>query len=155
MPRIFKAFGRTVYEGDVICAAYKGFDLRAVVERDNTGDAPDQRDEGFWPSQDPGAAGYVRPENYVREERKARRVMQAWRNNDWWYCAIVVTVSRWGVELAGVSLWGIEANYPISRGSNRNHYLRTVADELALEAIHEARVKLAKLCDCREDRPHA
>lgn len=154
MARVFKAFRAYVCEGDFVERDYKGFTLRATIYRDDCRDAPDERQDGFWPSRNPDDAGYVLPKNYARERAKAHRVMNAWKNDEWWYCGVAVTVSKNGIELTGRydhAVWGIEANYPISRGSNRNHYLRTVADELVSEALDAARVKIAALCNYEEE----
>lgn len=70
--------------------------------------------------------------------------MQAWREDEWFYCGIVLTVSRAGIILDdhAASLWGIEANYPDSD----NAYLTDVANELLPEALDAARAALATLC---------
>lgn len=58
--------------------------------------------DGFWPSLDPNSAGYIGAKTkstLARHMVKARGVLRAWENNDWFYCGIAVTVSRNGVEL--------------------------------------------------------
>lgn len=60
-------------------------------------------------------------------------------DGDWHYCGVIVTVSRNGIELASASLWGVE--------SDAGDYLREVADELACEAMAEARDTLESLCE--------
>lgn len=141
-----KSFGKYVCEGDTITATVDGFDVVATVYRDDCGDAPDERQDGFWPSLDSKSAGFVYPENFEAEHAKAERVMRAWRNDEWFYCGIDVTVSRNGVPLTdryANALWGIEANYP----DTANEYLLTVANELLPEAIEQARARLRMLCD--------
>jgi hypothetical protein len=138
----FKAF---VFEGDKIRCTVDGFACTATIYRDDCSDRPDQRQDGFWPSRDPNAAGYVLPGNFEAEQAKAERVMQAWQNDEWFYCGVAVTVARWDVELTGQfanALWGIECNYPDSD----NSYLSDVANELLGEAIEQARAKIAQLC---------
>lgn len=70
--------------------------------------------------------------------------MQDWCNDQWCYVGVVVTASRNDVELGSASLWGIE--------SDAGEYLVIIANELADEAIEEARAKLATLCQCEQDR---
>ncbi|WP_309383168.1 hypothetical protein [Cerasicoccus frondis] len=71
---------------------------------------------------------------------KARK---AWFDNEWFYCGVVLSVSKAGVVLDdhAASLWGIEANYPKSD----NNRLTEVANELAAEALEVGREVLAKL----------
>jgi hypothetical protein len=140
-----KGFGRYVCEGDTIETEIDGFTVTATVYRDDVGDAPDERDDGFWPSRDPKAAGYVLPENFEAERAKAEKVMAAWKNDEWFYCGVAVTVSREGVALTGRydhALWGVECNYPDSD----NEYLREVAGEYVGEALAAARAKIRNLC---------
>lgn len=78
------------------------------------------------------------------------RALKAWCDDEWFYCGVSVTVEREGVELVGEyahALWGIECNYPDAD----NSYLCTVANELAGEALDEARAKLAALCTCKDE----
>jgi hypothetical protein len=89
--------------------------------------APDSNDEGFWPSQDPDSPGYVLPENYEKEMRRARGRMAAWKAGRWHYVG-VQAVARVFIPAGGNSfrvltlesagLWGIE--------SNSGKYLREV-----------------------------
>ncbi len=131
-------FGSFVCGGDFIETKpdYRGVVFKARVKYDDCRDSPDERQDGFWPSRDPQAAGYVRPENFDAEQAKAEKVMAAWNNDRWWYCGIVISIH---VDLLGeevlldnfaASLWGIEANYPDSD----NSYLTDVANELLDEA---------------------
>lgn len=62
-------------------------------------------------------------------------------DGQWGYVGVVVTASREDVELGHASLWGIETDSDPS-------YFVEVAEELAEEAIEQAREMLAKLCDC-------
>lgn len=138
-------FALGVSEGTFITALVDGFVCVATVYVDDSGDRPDVRDAGFWPSRDESAAGYVLPENFDIEQAKAERVMAAWENDEWFYCGVAVTVSRADVQLTGQydhALWGVECNYPDSD----NSYLTSVANELLSEALFSARAKLAELC---------
>ena len=70
--------------------------------------------------------------------------MEAWRNDEWFYCGVVISVRFDGIEIDdhASSLWGIEANYPDSD----NAYLAEVANELLPEAIDAAKAERARLC---------
>lgn len=149
MRRIFtKHFDDYACEMDSITGTRDGFDFVATIYRDHDCDSPEDRDNGFWPSLDPNSAGYIGAKTkstLARHTVKARGVLRAWENNDWFYCGVAVTVSRNGVELTDEfsnALWGIECNYPSRR---KNNYLRDVANELAETALIEARAKLAEL----------
>ena len=141
----FPAFGLYVIEGDIVAAEHNGFTLTATIYRDDNTSSPDEREEGFWPSSDPDAAGYVRPEHFAAEKARAEMLLRTWRNDEWFYCGVAVTVSRNGIQLTSPysnALWGIECNQP---GSD-NNYLAQVAADLASEALAEARAVLTKLC---------
>lgn len=68
---------------------------------------------------------------------------QAWMDNEWFYCGVVLSVSKAGVVLDdhAVSLWGIEANYP----TGDNSYLRDVANELLSDAVEEGHAVMQRL----------
>lgn len=141
----FPRFDSYVCPGDHVSIEVDGFVVKARIRHDDNADAPDQMGDGFWPSLDPKSAGYIGPKSprtLRRHHAKALAVMDAWERNEWWYCGIIVTVFKGGIELAHADLWGIEANYP---GSD-NAYLSDVADELLNEALDEARAKIATLC---------
>ena len=60
---------------------------------------------------------------------------KAWYKDDWFYCGIVLSASKAGVDLdVFASTWGIACNYP---GSD-NSYLLEVANELLEDAIKQA-----------------
>jgi len=141
-------FDSYVCEGDTITAQMDGFTVTARVVRDDNPDAPDDRQDGFWPSLRPQDAGYIgegkTEADLAAAGRQSRRIMQAWRDNEWFYCGIVLSVSRAGITMDNhaASLWSIEANYPDSD----NTYLTEIASELLPEVIDVARSALAKLC---------
>ena len=155
-----ETFDSYVGEGDTIAAQVDGYAVTARVVRDDTPDgemkkgpgdlsqANDQRQDGFWPTLDPQDAGYIgagkTDADLEAAKAQARAVMEAWEADEWFYCGIIVCVSRAGVTLDdhAASLWGVEANYP---GSD-NAYLTEVARELVPEALDAARVALASLC---------
>lgn len=115
---------------------------------DDTSDRPDERDEGFWPSKDKNAAGYVLPENYESEMQKAKDRMAAWENDEWRFVGVVakavVYIPAGGTSfrimtLESAGLWGIE--------SDSEEYLKEVFEEqkgdllAELKAMGEALTK--------------
>ncbi|MCR9193836.1 MAG: hypothetical protein NXH88_03835 [Hyphomonas sp.] len=141
-------FQTFVCEGDSLTCEVAGFEVTARIVRDDCPDAPNERQEGFWPSLYKDAPGFIGPGNNFRQrfaqaQARAEAVMEAWRKDEWFYCGIVLSISFEGVLLDdnAVSLWGIEANYPESD----NAYLTDVANELLPEALDTGRVVLARL----------
>ena len=141
-------FQTFVCEGDSITCEAQGFEIIARIVRDDCGDAPDERQDGFWPSLYKDAPGFIGPgpnhrQRFAEAQAKAEAVMEAWRKDEWFFCGIVLSVALEGVTLDAhaASLWGIEANYP---GAD-NRYLTEVANELLPEAIAVARETLARL----------
>jgi hypothetical protein len=140
-------FQPVVCPGDSITCQSGPFTVLAQVVFDDCPDAPDQRQDGFWPSLYKDAPGFIGPgpnhrQRFAEEKAKAESVMDGWRKDDWFYCGIVLSVSLEGVVLAAqVSLWGIDANYP----DTDNSHLSDVANELLPEAIAAARETLARL----------
>lgn len=142
-------FSHFVCEGDCITCEAQGFEIIARIVRDDCGDAPDERQDGFWPSLYKDSAGFFgagpnHRQRFDAAQARAEAVMQAWRNDEWFYCGIVLSVSREGIVLDAhaASLWGIEANYPDSS----NYYLNTVANELLPEALDAGRAAIQRLC---------
>jgi hypothetical protein len=142
-----QGFPSYVCPGDSITSEAGPFTVLAQVVPDDCSDAPDQRQDGFWPSLYADAPGFIGPgpnhrQRFAEAQAKAEAVMEGWRKGDWFYCGIMLAVSLEGVDLAvQVSLWGIEANYP----GTDNSYLTEVANELLPEAITVARERLAGL----------
>lgn len=142
---IFPSF---VCVGDTITSDVDGFTITARIHRDETPDAPDQRQDGFWPSLYIDAPGFIGPGNQFRQrfddaQAKAEAIMQAWRDGEWFYCGIVlsVQVDEIDIDQNAASLWGIEANYP---GAD-NAYLTEVANELLDEALANAKAVREKM----------
>ena len=142
-------FQSFVCEGDSITCEVAGFQITARIVRDDCDDAPDERQDGFWPSLYKDAPGFIGPgpnhrERFAQAQARAEAVMEAWRKDEWFYCGIVLSVAREGVTLDAhaASLWGVEANYPDSD----NAYLTEVAGELLPEALDAGRAALARLC---------
>jgi len=144
-----ETFGPHVCEGDSIACERDGFRIVARIVRDDCPDAPDQRQDGFWPSLIKDAPGFIGPgknfrARYAEAQAKAETVMAAWRRDEWFYCGIVLAVSLEGVELDAhaASLWGVEANYP----GTDNSYLTEVANELLPEALEAGCAAASRLC---------
>ena len=137
-----------VCPGDVISCEAGPFTVLAQVVIDDCPDSPDQRQDGFWPSLYIGAPGFIGPGNNFRQrfaeaQASAEAVMESWRQGDWFYCGIVLSVTLEDVDLVrtAAALFGIEANYP----GTDNSYLTDVANELLPEAIAAARETLVRL----------
>ena len=137
-----------VCEGDSISCEVAGFEIIARIVRDDCPDAPDERQDGFWPSLYKDAPGFIGPgpnhrQRFAEAQAKAEAVMEAWRKGEWFYCGIVLSVERDGIELDhhAASLWGVEWNYP----GTDNCYLTTVANELLSEALDAGRAAAARL----------
>ena len=143
-----QGFQSYVCPGDVISCEAGPFTVLAQVVPDDCLDAPDQRQDGFWPSLYIDAPGFIGPgsnhrQRFAEAQAKAEAIMESWRKGGWFYCGIVLSVSLEGVVLAShaASLWGIEANYP----GTDNSYLTEVASELLPEAVAIARETLVRL----------
>ena len=143
-----ETFGGFVCEGDAIHCEKDGYHVTARIFRDDCPDAPDKRQDGFWPSLYKDAPGFIGPGNSFRQrfaeaQAKAEAVMEAWRKSEWFYCGIVLSVERDGIELDrhAASLWGVECNYP----GTDNSYLTTVANELLPEALDAGRAAASRL----------
>ena len=142
-------FDTFVCEGDCIACEQDGFRIVARIVRDDSPDAPDQRQDGFWPSLYKDAPGFIGPgpnhrERFAKAKAEAEAIMEAWRRGDWFYCGIVLSVSLDGVILDehAISLWGVEANYPESD----NTRLTDAADDLLPDAIAIGRRAAQRLC---------
>jgi len=60
-------FDSYVCLGDKITCAVDGYTVTARITRDETPDAPDQRQDGFWPSLYPDDAGFIGAGNGWRD----------------------------------------------------------------------------------------
>lgn len=143
-----ETFQTFVCEGDSVGTEIDGYQITARIVRDDCPDAPDQRQDGFWPSLYKDAPGFIGAGNGWRArfdaaQARAENIMRAWKADEWFYCGIVVSVSFEGVVLDdhAASLWGIEANYPDSD----NVYLTEIANELLPEALDAARGAVARI----------
>ena len=148
-PEFSELFLPYVCLGDSISVDVGEYTVTARIAHDDTVDKPDERDCGFWPSLDPNAAGFIGVGNgwrkrFEEQQAKAESVMAAWKNDEWFYCGIILSVSIGETELTdhAASLWGIEANYPDSD----NAYLSQVPNELLPEALDAAKLERERLC---------
>ena len=146
-------FQTFVCEGDSITCEIAGFEITARIVRDDCTDAPDERQDGFWPSLYKDAPGFIGPGPNHRQrsadaQARAEAVMAAWRRDEWFYCGIVLSVSLQGVTLDAYAagLWGIEANYPGSDNAN----LTEVAQALLPEALDAGFAAARRLCAALE-----
>ena len=135
--------------GDTITCEVEDYTVTARLCYDDCAEAPDKNQDGFWPSLYPNNAGFIGAGNgwrdrFAKAQARAEAVMAAWKNDEWYYCGVILAVTIGDVELTdhAASLWGIEANYPDSD----NAYLSEVANELLNEAIAEAKSQRARQC---------
>lgn len=114
----FPQFPAYACQGDRIEWTAEGFDIVARLEYDT-----DRNPEDV--------------ECYSPED------VQRWKNDDWFYVGVVLSVSRNGVELSdhAASLWGIDCNF----NNTSNAYLSEVAQELEAEALETARAEMARI----------
>jgi len=140
-------FDSYVCLGDSISCEVGAYTVTARITHDDTPDAPDDRQDGFWPSLYKDDAGFIGAgngwrERYERQQAKAEAIMAAWKNDEWFYCGVILSVKIESHELTdhAASLWGIEANYPDSQ----NDYLTEVANDLLGEAIEAANAEQAR-----------
>lgn len=120
----FPQFGEYVCEGDSITWKAEGFDFVAQVQYDT-----DTKPTDF--------------DCYTPED------VQRWRDGDWFYVGVVLSVSRNGVELSGhaASLWGVDCNF----SNTSNAHLSEVAQELEGEALETARLEMARIRQALEN----
>ncbi len=142
-------FDSIVCVGDTITCTVDGYTVTARISHDETLDAPDERQDGFWPSLNKDDAGFIGSGNgfrdrFAKAQARAEAVMAAWKNDEWFYCGVILSVAIDGISLDdhAASLWGIEANYPDSD----NAYLTEVANELLPEALEAAKAERKRQC---------
>ena len=128
-----------------------------LTPRDNHHGAPDENDEGFWPSQDrdsPGWIGDNPTRSYETQMRSARARMAAWRADKWHYVGViaklVIHIPLGGrsfrvMEIESAGTWGIE--------STSGKYLRDVFEEQKAELRDELETFAKALLsgDCVEE----
>lgn len=81
-----------------------------------------------------------------RQGARNRKLIEAWKRDDWCYCGVVIAARKGDVELSdhAAALWGVEVNMP-SRARNPNRHIRNVANSLLDEAVEHARAQLGRL----------
>jgi len=129
-------FDRFVCEGDTIETERDGFTITARIVHD-----PDYGiDDDDMHNRDQSVTGCT-----DEEHARAMEARRAWTVGEWFYCGVVLSVSRNGhlIDDHAAALWGIEANYP---GSD-NSYLTEVANELLDEALESASQSRAKIIE--------
>lgn len=116
-------FDRYVCAGDTVQWEHEGFNITARVEYDQE----------------------TRPED---SECYTPRQVAAWKNDEWFFCGVVLSVELNGVQLSdhAASLWGIDCNFP-SRRKNPNTYLSEVCADLESEAIEHARAEVKRMLE--------
>lgn len=110
--------------------------------RDDSASAPDQMQDGYWPSLDPNDCGFIgegkTAADLKRETQKARLRYNRWLGDAWRYVGVVaravVFIPAGGqsfrvLELRSAGLWGIE--------SDAGSYLRDVYAEQKAELMAE------------------
>lgn len=135
-----------VRSGASIRAIVDGIEYTATIHRDDDAGKPEDRDEGFWPSLDPSAPGWIgnNPRKpFDQQMAECEEVMRRYRAGKMIYCGVVVTARKAGIELVReyeCALWGVDINWP----HGDNGYLVEVANELFEEARAMAQANLAK-----------
>lgn len=116
-----------------------------VLIPEEQSDRPDENDEGFWPSLDPDACGYIgdadpddidgerHAAKFADQQEKASERMAAWERGDWYYLGVVARAhvmipigqgSFRCLTLDSAGLWGIESD-------SNDYHLEVMADERA------------------------
>ena len=133
---------------DAIICSGGGYRIIATLLEEDCPDAPDQRQDGFWPSLDPKEAGFIGQGKSIEDWRhaniRAKEIMRCWSDGEWYYAGLVLSVRFKGVLLAShaASLWGVEVNYP----DTDNSYLTQIANELLPHAMQAAQRERNRLC---------
>lgn len=104
---------------------------------DDAQDAPDERQDGFWPSLDPDDAGYIGaddPAEFDHLMAAAQQRMDDWRADRWNYVGVIArahvavpigggSFTHFSLDSAG--LWGIESD------SGADYFAEVFEDEKA------------------------
>jgi len=127
-------FDSFVCEGDSIATEHDGFLFTSRIEFDWDCTPMDYDAEGCcFDTSDP---------EHGEENQK---IIDAWRNDEWWYGVLIIEVSLKGIVLDthAACVGGIEVNFP----SCANSYLRIVANEMFDEAYTVAKDTLKELLE--------
>lgn len=127
-PTFTDTFDNYVCEGDTISCDFKNWEFTAIIIRDDDSHIDD--DDCHNPDQ-----SVTGRDDEQQEKLLANR--QAWFDDGWFYCSVVIDVKYNGVEILdyAASSSSIEANYP----EGDNSYLSEVANELIEEAWERAK----------------
>lgn len=137
-PKFTERFDKFACTGDVIRVTIGEFEAVARIEYDqDTGiDDTDCYPEEYSTE----IFGDDTPKHRACFEA-ALAARRAWERSEWFFCGVVVTIYRDGQQVGTPwSLWGLECNFP---GSD-NSYLTEVANELLVDALAEAKKKMAQ-----------
>lgn len=107
---------------DSKAAQVVSIEWRRVILTDDTPDGPDQRQDGFWPSRDPNANGYIgehTPAEFEAALMAANDRMAAWAKGDWEFVGVIARAdiavpigqgcfTSFTIDSAG--LWGVESD---------------------------------------------
>lgn len=124
--------GQNVRAGASIHCEVNGITYTATIRRDEVSGAPEDNYEGFWPSLDRSAPGWIGDtpaKSFEQQHDECREVMARYRAGKMVYCGVVITARKGGVALLeefAHALWGVDINWP----SSDNAYLVQVANEL-------------------------
>lgn len=87
------------------------------------------------------------PDTNVRDyECYTSKQISAWRNDEWLFVGVVVSVKRGGIEILehAASRYGLDCNFPSLR-KNPNWYLSSVLQELEPEALEAAESRVSEI----------
>lgn len=145
-------FGTRADIGDTI--ECKAGPVRFVAElySDDCRDAPDKRQDGFWPSLDPNDCGYIGPKSkatLAKHMAHAESIMADWKAGRMFYVGVAVRAYLDETPITEEfesALWGIECNWTprLKSEGPANSYLRTVANEL----LPDVALDVARLFAC-------
>lgn len=124
MTKFTEEFPKYACEGDEIECESEGFTIIARILHDT-----DYRiDDDDMHNIDQSVTGCD-----DEQQEKLLAARQAWFTDEWFYCGIVLSVTKNGIVLDdhATSVWGMECNYPDSD----NSHLNEAVNELLSEAI--------------------
>lgn len=124
--RYDKAPGEVLLHSDGRCARF--YDMRAAQ-------ALALRDG--WDAKPYNTGQETKRQQAAKAARSDFERLRRWCDDQWAYVGIEVVASQNGIKLGSASLWGIE--------SDAGDYLTETANELADEALKEAREAIARL----------
>ena len=104
-----------------------------IIEPDMSATRPDEISDGFWPSSDTQAPGYVPPERFAEELDKAHARMRGFELGAWEYIGVraralcLVVRDRVGtlINIDSPGVWGVESD------SGEEHIKGIYEDEIS------------------------